>query len=29
MFATDAKDVETAERQFTDEYENLGSRRER
>ncbi len=29
MFATDAQDVETAERQFTDEYENLGSRRER
>jgi hypothetical protein len=28
MFATDAQDVETAERQFTDEYENLGSRRE-
>jgi len=28
VFATDAKDVETAEREFTDEYESLGSHRE-
>ena len=28
MFATDAQEVDAAERQFTDEFENLGSRRE-
>jgi len=29
MFATDAQDVDAAERQFTDEFENLGSLREK
>lgn len=29
MFATDAQDVDAAERQFTDEFERLGSRREK